>query len=1481
MLFVTVAFYDIGTQTKVSEDFHFHVPNNTQGVGKSMAEQLSKSEPKCIFSITKPTVNHYLFYYVERVCTVPYSDAILPYTKKAGTTEKAKYTSSLYKSAELSQYRQPLMWGSIKFFIGNFEAQTDPNEPMPGKLIEEVQYETFFKVPSDSKRIDVLDLITLKKGQTFDDLEKKYGKVDAMVTMNVTPINEQSTPSIPSTPTNQELGKELKRLSSKRLSSRASVSLEMAKDDEKKDILEKIGKGELELCPSVEELPNGQNHFHLHYFNTMYVYPHSFNYKDKIKPNIVVHISFKSHDLSIQENQGEKKIVCRFNEMDTTEFGLSSVMHGSKTPWFYDEIKIDVPIQFTEKHHLLFTFYHVDTDAKAVPDDPLADVLGSAKREVIGYSFLKITENDYLLSDKVRTLEVFKSLQVGYLSVDKKKLELTKHTFDFKTKMNSSIYPNDSSLKSLFLASKKAEATIGTKESDDSMKLLISAFKEIPKISIENILPYFPTILNTILYYMSNCSKYTKDESLTKDVIDNGFLSLLTMLKGASNVLGSTPGKKIQQLSAYIQYIYEQEEGSVPLFMILFDSITKYLSSTNTVSVFIPEENNKKKKDTEEKKESIITVSPPDVLAFGWFFFELATKSISLLVEKQISSRISYKYDEKGLQFPEGVQENFVKSFTKFLVCYMKQISISGTQTPELSKYGNRHLSLFMRDLIGIFDRTSIAAMVDGYLENIKYNDTNSIFMRLEFFQIFTDYDGIVGLNYGGQIGNKIASLFVKHFFESAQNNVLRERSIQIFTNHFFKLDLDPKYQIIKAREAISQIYWSFIDTLIEKPDFLTCCFSDDELGSLLGIFVWMFTNRNQKELLEWWKQQSIESATNTFKLFEASFLQLWKRKKIVQDSKLEERIVEPCININSIVDFLITNSKEYFETLKSQGEIHSLMDQICHFYMSVNVTASNVKVDDLGSLSTVQNEIVVRYDNFKKLKNFIELYIQDIVVKEEDIKVTVGKKLLLAKLETRWKFILGAIFTNVTHPLNTSHPLITECLKLIIKPFEIESKEESKGDPTEDDFIVDEKTELVKAATIEKLVSMLFSDYKEKSYDKMFLLTYFSFTTPRELLMNFLRLYHQFEKLKNNVIQIKILNFMVDWCKNSFHHFDNYLIVDILKFIEEPEFLASFKGTHEKFKRVIFGKLIDASDVSDKKSHITFTTNPEVPKDFNILEMEKPKYPLDQLEKYRNTKIFKSQGGAFCYPFDLMAWSSQEIARQLTIIEMELFKQIEPKECFGLGWSKPNKLDLAPHIVAISERFNKVNDWIQMTILKEKDLKTRQLLIQKFIQIAKYCFEMKNYVTLNQITSALNSASVHRLRKTWEPLKPEDIKVYENGSLLFQKPPYNELRQEMKSHADQPTVPFIGIYLTELTFIEDGNSNFVEHKNKKLINMFKRRLYSETLFNIQLCQQNVYTFTPLPYLNYVFSDEIFHQDTWDEKKMYDESLKLEPRDKK
>jgi hypothetical protein len=84
------------------------------------------------------------------------------------------------------------------------------------------------------------------------------------------------------------------------------------------------------------------------------------------------------------------------------------------------------------------------------------------------------------------------------------------------------------------------------------------------------------------------------------------------------------------------------------------------------------------------------------------------------------------------------------------------------------------------------------------------------------------------------------------------------------------------------------------------------------------------------------------------------------------------------------------------------------------------------------------------------------------------------------------------------------------------------------------------------------------------------------------------------------------------------------------------------------------------------------------------------------------------------------------------------------------------------------------------------------------------------------------------------------------------------------------------GVYLTDLTFIEDGIPSIIKKTN--LINFAKRAKTAEVIRDIQQYQNVAYSLQPVPELqDYILSNM---QAAGDVHEMYDKSLQIEPRER-
>ncbi|KAK9237673.1 ras guanine nucleotide exchange factor domain-containing protein [Lipomyces kononenkoae] len=191
--------------------------------------------------------------------------------------------------------------------------------------------------------------------------------------------------------------------------------------------------------------------------------------------------------------------------------------------------------------------------------------------------------------------------------------------------------------------------------------------------------------------------------------------------------------------------------------------------------------------------------------------------------------------------------------------------------------------------------------------------------------------------------------------------------------------------------------------------------------------------------------------------------------------------------------------------------------------------------------------------------------------------------------------------------------------------------------------------------------------------------------------------------------------------------------------------------------------------------------------------------------------------------PF-ILKYRAIDLAEQFTIIDRDALAEVDWKELIELRW----KQDVAPvqdwlslvtvkdvrGVELIISRFNLMTSWVTSEILLTRGLEERVRTIVKFIHVAAHTRELQNYSTFMQLTLALASATVQRLRTTWEHIPPEDVALFQSlEELASPLRNFHNLRRAMeKSDVSKGCVPFIGLYLSDLTF----NAERPMHLNPK-----------------------------------------------------------------
>lgn len=219
------------------------------------------------------------------------------------------------------------------------------------------------------------------------------------------------------------------------------------------------------------------------------------------------------------------------------------------------------------------------------------------------------------------------------------------------------------------------------------------------------------------------------------------------------------------------------------------------------------------------------------------------------------------------------------------------------------------------------------------------------------------------------------------------------------------------------------------------------------------------------------------------------------------------------------------------------------------------------------------------------------------------------------------------------------------------------------------------------------------------------------------------------------------------------------------------------------------------------------------------------------------------------------------EVAKQLTLIESQLFLAIKPSELLNENFlEKKQSLDLAPNVGLIVNFTNELSNYVLESLLYPRmTLKCRSTRLKTWLKIALSTTYFRNYNSLTSIMTSLQNHAVTRLAEIWDALNPKEYELYEylskivhpnNNFKVYRKKirryieetPSGELQTEKSA---VPVVPFFNLFLQDLTFIYEGNNSYRNPESfrpNKIINIDKFLKVTKTINMVRYFQVNYET---------------------------------------
>uniref|UniRef100_A0A665V7C9 Dedicator of cytokinesis 6 n=1 Tax=Echeneis naucrates TaxID=173247 RepID=A0A665V7C9_ECHNA len=371
-IFGTLALYDIKEKKKISENFYFDLNSDQmKGLLKPHTPHIAISTlaRSAIFSITYPSADIFLVIKLEKVLQQgDIGDCCEPYMvmKESDSSKHKEKLEKVRLQAEqacsrLGQFRMPFAWTAIHLInivssVGGLD-RSDPD--------------------SDSER---------KSHGTWNERKKKaferMSVGDDMcnfatfrpATLTVTNFFKQEGDRL----SDEDLYKflaDMRRPSSvlrrlRPVTAHLKIDISPAPDLPhyclSPELLHIKPYPDLRVRPTkeVQEFPARCVYTpHTTYRNLLYVYPQSLNFSSRQGSvrNIAVKVQFMAGE------DPSQALPVIFGKSSCAEFmkeAYTPVIYHNKSPEFYEEMKMKIPANLTDNHHLLFTFYHISCQPK-------------------------------------------------------------------------------------------------------------------------------------------------------------------------------------------------------------------------------------------------------------------------------------------------------------------------------------------------------------------------------------------------------------------------------------------------------------------------------------------------------------------------------------------------------------------------------------------------------------------------------------------------------------------------------------------------------------------------------------------------------------------------------------------------------------------------------------------------------------------------------------------------------------------------------------------------------------------------------------------------------------------------------------------------------------------------------------------------------------------------------------------------------------
>uniref|UniRef100_A0A8C4EXQ3 Dedicator of cytokinesis 8 n=1 Tax=Dicentrarchus labrax TaxID=13489 RepID=A0A8C4EXQ3_DICLA len=514
------------------------------------------------------------------------------------------------------------------------------------------------------------------------------------------------------------------------------------------------------LIKEVLEFPSSEVYVpHNIYRNLLYVYPQRLNFVNRLTSarNITIKIQFMSGE------DPACSLPVIFGKSSSPEFlqvVYTPVTYHNKSPDFYEEVKLALPAHLTERHHLLFTFYHISCQQKQ-------NQSGSCET-LIGYSWLPILNNDRLQTGQFCLPIALERLPVNYSlhtpeAPPVKWMDSHKGLFNLEVQAVSSVHTQDNHLERFFTLChaleggatfplRVREEKIPENKLEHELKLSIIS---LPSSSLEPLVLFLHLVLDKLFTLIMQPMVIAGQTANLAQIAFESVVSIVNSLHNSQELIRDQQGRN-SLLATYLYWVFRLPDppqdmqnaatvGSMLLQSRIRSSSNPDIPGPHNSAEDIEVKNILSAKQFHEELALQMVVSTgvcrENAYKYAWFFFELLVKSMA-----QHVSHLDKHNVPRRSRFSDRFKDD-ITTIVSVVTAEIGTILVKQHKEVEQAEKVNISLAFFLYDLLSLMDRGFVFQLVKNYCNQVDVSMPTLISMRLEFLRILCSHEHYLNLS--------------------------------------------------------------------------------------------------------------------------------------------------------------------------------------------------------------------------------------------------------------------------------------------------------------------------------------------------------------------------------------------------------------------------------------------------------------------------------------------------------------------------------------------------------------------------------------------------------------------------------------------------------------------------------------------------------------------------------------------------------------